>query len=270
MDVEWSGLQAKGKPKRVFITGSTAGIGLLAARRLLEQGHQVVAHARNESKAADLKTLLPQLDAVVVGDLASIDQTCHVAEQVNALGQFDAVIQNAGIYRSDAANPNNHDIPDLFMVNCLAPYMLAALLSRPQRMVFVSSSLHQGADADVNDPLRKRRGWSASAAYGESKLMVAAFANALGRLWPGIAVNTIDPGWVPTNMGGRSATDDIEAGAFTQCWLAVSDEPQARESGRFFYHMREQTSDPRVLDSTWQEVFIRQCAQLSGVKLDLK
>lgn len=267
MAEEWSDLQAKGKPKRVFITGSTAGIGLLAARRLLEQGHQVVAHARNSEKAASLKAELPQLEGVVVGDLANLEQTQHVAEQVNSLGQFDAVIQNAGIYRSSGSNPDNHDIPDLFMVNCLAPYMLAGLISRPQRMVFVSSSLHQGADADANDPLRKRRGWNASAAYGESKLFVAAFANALGRLWPGIAVNTIDPGWVPTNMGGPGATDDLEAGAFTQCWLAVSDESNALESGRFFFHMRKQTPDARVHDHDFQAAFIRQCAQLSGVQL---
>ena len=81
---------------RVFITGSSDGLGLMAAQLLVEQGHSVVLHARNQQRADETQKTLPEAESVVVGDLASISQTRHVADQVNQLGTFDAVIHNAG------------------------------------------------------------------------------------------------------------------------------------------------------------------------------
>ena len=82
---------------RVFITGSSAGLGLMAGQLLADQGHQVVLHARNDARAADAKEPLPKAEAVVVGDLATIAATKDLAAQVNALGRFDAVIHNAAV-----------------------------------------------------------------------------------------------------------------------------------------------------------------------------
>lgn len=82
---------------RVFITGSADGLGLMAGALLADEGHQVVLHARNDTRAADAKKAAPKADAVVVGDLAEIAATKDVAAQVNALGSFDAIIHNAPV-----------------------------------------------------------------------------------------------------------------------------------------------------------------------------
>jgi len=77
---------------RIFITGSADGLGRAAAELLIERGHGVVLHARNEQRAAEARATVPRAEALVTGDLSSVAQTRRVAEQVNALGAFDAVI----------------------------------------------------------------------------------------------------------------------------------------------------------------------------------
>src|SRR4051812_35485807 len=84
---------------RVFITGSTDGLGYAAARALIQDGHEVVLHARSKTRAAALADLGPRSFGVVIGDLSSSTETHNIAEQVNALGRMDAVIHNAGVYR---------------------------------------------------------------------------------------------------------------------------------------------------------------------------
>src|SRR5688572_7326422 len=83
-----------GKPSmaRVFITGSTDGLGRAAAGWLMQQGHEVVLHARSSERAAAIADLAPRALALVVGDLRSAAETRSVAEQVNAVGRMDAVI----------------------------------------------------------------------------------------------------------------------------------------------------------------------------------
>ena len=71
---------------RVFITGSSDGLGLMAGRLLAAEGHSVVLHARNESRAGDTRAALPQADGVVTGDLAGIAGMRQVATQANAAG----------------------------------------------------------------------------------------------------------------------------------------------------------------------------------------
>src|SRR5207244_730952 len=82
---------------RIFITGSSDGLGRMAGELLISQGHSVVLHARNEQRAEATKQIVVGVEAIVIGDLASIKQTRAVAAQVNALGPFDAVIHNAGV-----------------------------------------------------------------------------------------------------------------------------------------------------------------------------
>lgn len=81
----------------ILITGSSDGLGLMAAQRLTDQGHAVVLHARNGARANNARTALPNATAVVTGDLSSIAQTRRVAEQANTLGKFNAVVHNAGV-----------------------------------------------------------------------------------------------------------------------------------------------------------------------------
>src|SRR3954452_10246875 len=97
---------------RVFITGSADGLGRAAARTLLDSGHEVVVHARSQQRLAAVGELVDRGAVPVVGDLADLDQTRHVAEQVNRLGRMDAVIHNAGVYTGRTILP----------VNVVAPY----------------------------------------------------------------------------------------------------------------------------------------------------
>jgi NAD(P)-dependent dehydrogenase (short-subunit alcohol dehydrogenase family) len=69
---------------RIFITGSADGLGLAAARTLLEDGHQIVIHARSTSRLAAVRDLLERGAEVVVGDLSDLAQTRDVAAQVKA------------------------------------------------------------------------------------------------------------------------------------------------------------------------------------------
>jgi len=124
---------------RVFITGSSDGLGLMAARLLLDQGHNVVLHARNENRANDTRSQAPGADAVVVGDLSSIAQTKSVAEQVNVLGAMDAVIHNAAIgYREPKRLETEDGLSHVFAINTLAPYILTVLIRKPKRLIILA------------------------------------------------------------------------------------------------------------------------------------
>src|SRR3984957_19941233 len=130
---------------RVFITGSSDGLGLMAGQLLADQGHKVVLHARSDDRAADAKKALPKAEAVVVGDLGSIAATKDVAAQVNALGSFDAIIHNAAVGHREEHRLTSDNLPHVFAVNTLAPYVLTMLIDRPKRLVYLSSGMHDHA-----------------------------------------------------------------------------------------------------------------------------
>ncbi|MPS73449.1 MAG: SDR family NAD(P)-dependent oxidoreductase [Chryseobacterium sp.] len=82
---------------RTFITGSADGLGMMAAKLLIQQGHQVVLHARNQDRAKEALQANHKAETVLVGNLASISETIDLAKEVNKLGRFDAVIHNAAV-----------------------------------------------------------------------------------------------------------------------------------------------------------------------------
>src|SRR5215475_10975261 len=215
---------------RIFITGSTDGLGYAAARALIEDGHEVVLHARSRDRATAVMDLAKKSQGIVLGDLCSSVETRQLAEQVNAIGRMDAVIHNAGIYRvqSRSATPEGH--AKTLAVNTLAPYMLTALIERPDRLVYLSSGMHRGGRPRLHDIDWLERRWDQTQAYCESKLYVTALALAVARRWPDVLSNAVDPGWVPTKMGGAGATDDLDQGYLTQTWLAVGDAIDANAS----------------------------------------
>jgi NAD(P)-dependent dehydrogenase (short-subunit alcohol dehydrogenase family) len=239
---------------RVFITGSADGLGRLAAQTLLDEGHQVVVHTRNSNRLEAVRGLVDRGAAAVVGDLADIEQTRGIARDVNALGRMDAVIHNAGVYTD----------PQVLPVNVVAPYLLTALINRPQRLVYLSSGAHyrgQPRLADVD--------WSGRRAgsYSDSKLFVTTLAAAVARLWPDVSSNAVDPGWVPTSMGGRGAPDDLRLGHLTQEWLATSDDPDARSSGGYWYHQRRTEPHSAVHDETFQDALLDELARFTSTRL---
>jgi NAD(P)-dependent dehydrogenase (short-subunit alcohol dehydrogenase family) len=252
---------------RIFITGSTDGLGRAAAGVLMGEGHEVVLHARSPARAAALSDLAPRAAGVVIGDLASGAQTRALADQVNGIGPMDAVIHNAGVFLepSRAATADGH--AKTLAVNTLAPYLLTALIDRPARLIYLSSGLHYAAAGPLADIDWTRRPWSATQAYSESKLHVTVLALTLARAWPDVLSNAVDPGWVPTKMGGPSATGDLEEGHRTQTWLAVSTDPAATVSGGYWYHQQRQDPAPQARDPAFQDQLMDQLAALTGVTL---
>jgi NAD(P)-dependent dehydrogenase (short-subunit alcohol dehydrogenase family) len=252
---------------RVFITGSTDGLGRAAVRSLLDGGHEVVLHARSNERAAALAELGVEAAGIVVGDLRSASETRGVADQVNAIGRMDAVIHNAGIYAASdrGSTPEGH--ASILAVNTLAPFILTALIERPARLVYLSSGLHRGGAGSLRDVDWKQRSWDPALAYAESKLHVVALASFLARRWPRVLSNAVDPGWVRTRMGGASAPVDIDTGQRTQSWLAVSTDPEAMVSGRYWHHLRPQQPAAEAVDASFQDELIARLGELTGVAL---
>lgn len=251
---------------RIFVTGSTDGLGYAAARSLLDEGHEVLLHARSKERASAMAEIAAQSLGVVVGDLSSAAETSSVAEQVNAYGRMHAVIHNAGVYRvpDRSATPEGH--AKTLAVNVLAPYILTTKIERPRRLVYLSSGMHRSGKASLRDIDWNERRWDQTQAYCDSKLLVTTLAFAVARRWPEVLSNAVDPGWVPTKMGGASATDDLERGHQTQTWLAVSDDAAAAVSGRYWYHHEVQAPAREVSDPMFQDQLIEKLAALTGVK----
>lgn len=257
---------------RVFITGSSDGLGLMAARLLAGQGHVVVLHARNPRRGADAEAELPEAAGVVTGDLSSLAGMRQVAEQADAVfgsGRFDAVIHNAGVgHRDQPRRAATEDgLARVFAVNVLAPYLLTALMKRPRRLVYLSSGLHRDADASLADAQWERRRWDGFRAYSDSKLLDVVLTFAVARRWPDVRCNGVEPGWVPTKMGGPTAPDDLSLAPVTQAWLAVSDDPAATGTGGYFFHQQPQQVHPAARDVTFQDELLAYCARLSGTEL---
>jgi NAD(P)-dependent dehydrogenase (short-subunit alcohol dehydrogenase family) len=239
----------------VFITGSADGLGRAAAQTLLEDGHEVVVHARNTDRLMAVRDLLDRGAAAVVGDLSDLEETRGVAAQVNRLGRMDAVIHNAGVISG----------PHVLPVNVVAPYLLTALIHRPQRLVYISSGMHRGGRASLTG--MDWSGHRTTGSYSDSKLFVTTLAIAVARIWTDVFSNAVDPGWVPTKMGGTGAPDDLRLGHLTQEWLATSDDPEARTSGGYWHHQRRAEPDPAVLDRQLQDNLLDALARFTATRL---
>lgn len=240
---------------RILITGSADGLGQLAAKALVASGHEVVLHARSAERARYARQQTPGAWNVIAGDLSDLAETRRVADQANALGPFDAVIHNAGVYQASAR--------EVFMVNALAPYLLTCLMQRPKRLIYLSSSLHLQGRAN----LESLAGSLSHVSYADSKLYVTMLCMAVARQWPNVYANAVDPGWVPTKMGGPNAPDDLQKGYETQVWLAVSDDRAAQVSGRYFHHRQERPYNPQAGDVALQERFLNICREITGVAI---
>jgi len=239
---------------RILVTGSADGLGHAAADTLLSQGHEVVVHARNPSRAAALRQLVDRGAQLVVGDFSDQDAVRGIAAELADAAPLDAVIHNAGVWSGRAVMP----------VNIIAPYLLTALLPGPRRLVYLSSGSHFSGRPSLDGV-----DWTGRTpgSYGDSKLFVTALAAAVARLRPEVLSNAVDPGWVPTRMGGPGAPDDLELGHRTQEWLATSDDPEALTTGGYWYHQRRQEPHAAVHDTAFQDRLLQALKQETGTPL---
>jgi NAD(P)-dependent dehydrogenase (short-subunit alcohol dehydrogenase family) len=253
---------------RIFITGSADGLGRMAGELLIEQGHRVVLHARSQARADETKRNVPEAEAVVIGDLGTITQTRKVADQVNALGAFDAVIHNAAVgYKEPKRIETEDGLSHVLAINTIAPYILTAQIAKPKRLVYLSSMLHQNGDPTLEDLAWKARAWDGEQAYSDTKLHDVLLAFGIARRWPGVLSNALEPGWVQTKMGGTEATDDLDEAHRTQVWLAASDQPEALVTGEYFYHLRKKGTLPAAHNLAMQDRLLAICERLSGIAL---
>ncbi|MGO4592246.1 SDR family NAD(P)-dependent oxidoreductase [Leifsonia sp. 2TAF2] len=238
---------------RILVTGAGSGLGFGAARELAEDGHTVIGHVRSLDRAGELREVLGDAAVLIPAELSDESEVRELAARVAEAGGVDAVIHNAGVI----------DGPGILPVNVVAPYVLTALVPAA-RHVYLSSGMHRGGH-----PRLDGLDWSgrrATASYSDSKLMVTALAAAVPRLRPGVFSNAVDPGWVPTRMGGRSAPDDLELGHRTQVWLAEGEDPATRTSG-YWHHQRQQRPHPAAADVAFQDALVAALREHTGLAL---
>lgn len=253
---------------KVFITGSSQGLGLMTGQLLADQGHSVVLHARNQARARETQAEAPQAAGIVIGDVSTLQAMRNVADQANQFGPFDAVIHNVGIgYREQRRVETVDGLSQLWAVNVLAPYVLTALMPKPQRLVYLSSGMHLGGNSSLDDLQWSKRRWDGSQAYADTKLHDVLLTFAVARHWPDVLANAVSPGWVQTRMGGPGANDDLDQGHLTQAWLAVSDDKAARASGGYFYHKQPGRLNPVAKDHSLQDQLLDYCRNVSGLAL---
>tara|TARA_R110002020_G_scaffold200672_1_gene403027 strand:+ start:235 stop:1155 length:921 start_codon:yes stop_codon:yes gene_type:complete len=233
---------------KIFITGSTEGIGFLAAQRLLSEGNEVHMHARNRERAADLQLKLGVKATTFIADLSDIRQVLKLSEQLNYQGKYDAIIHNAGVLSV---------VPEvIFKVNVLAPYLLTTRVEKPNRLIYLSSGMHRGGKVFKNEFYIQKT------SYSDSKLFITTLANAFAKQYPDLYINSVDPGWVPTRMGGSGAPDDLQKGYETQAWLATSKEKEALVSGKYFHHRRQEIANPETNSPEFQNRLLSECESI--------
>ncbi|WP_348788895.1 SDR family NAD(P)-dependent oxidoreductase [Leifsonia sp. NPDC080035] len=231
----------------ILVTGASTGIGLATAEALARAGHRVVLHARKPDGVSN-PALRAQMHGLIFGDLSDQQQTRELAVAANELGRFDAVIHNAGVINGPVT-----------AVNVIAPYILMATLTAPRRSIVLSSSMHRSGSTDLN------RAFRGPGDYSTSKLLATTLALALAARTSTLS-HAVDPGWVPTRMGGPNAPDDFDAGHRTQEWLATADPKDILPvSGGYWHHLRPQDPHPYTTDPAFQDSLVEKLARLTGV-----
>ncbi len=225
--------------KNVLITGANRGIGFETARQLAQRGFHVFIGARSEQQGEKARRELERVGqvSVVAVDVSDSRSIATAAEKFAAVGQLDVLINNAGIYPDEgvsivtvprdkmAGTLQTNTFGPLEMVQRFLPYLKK---SPAARVINLSSGLGQLDGLEPGIP-----------SYGLSKLalngITIMLAEALREF--GIAVNSMCPGWVKTEMGGSSAPRSVAEGADTAVWLAA--EADQKLTGKFFRDRKE-------------------------------
>jgi NAD(P)-dependent dehydrogenase (short-subunit alcohol dehydrogenase family) len=237
---------------KIFITGSSDGIGLETARQLISLGHEVVFHAKDKQRAMQIKAYFKIDVNILIADLNNLDETKNLADELNLLGGFDTIIHNAGVL--------NEDKKAMFTVNVLAPFILTALITKPKQIIYIGSNMHPQGNIDL-EKLKKEQ----AVDYSTSKLMILMLGLAASRVLKDTRFNIVDPGWVKTKMANYNAPDSLEDGSKTQVWLASNEE--LTFNGKYFYHLQETKYSSKADDINLQDNLIKFYEEISGVDL---
>ena len=232
----------------VLVTGASTGLGLATVHALLDDGHDVVLHARSADRVEDPE-VLERVTGAAYADLADLDATVALARELDGFGRFDAVIHNAGTMDRRLAVP----------VNVVAPYVLTVLMRPPGRSIVLSSGMHRSGDTDL----------TGVGDYSGSKLWVTTLVMALAGLRPGTLAHAVDPGWVPTRMGGAGAPDDLVEGHRTQVWLATAPEGVLQpRTGGYWHHRTPREPHPAAHDAGFQQRLLERLEVLTSLRLE--
>lgn len=235
--------------KKVLITGSTDGIGLMTAQHLKSRGHTVIGHARNKQRAADLEAIIPTIDQILIADFTNNDEVMQFAKDSQQFKNLDTVIHNAGI----------HSGPDLFTVNVVVPYILTQIMDKPKQLIYLSSMDHGWGNYNLAHIKQNK------VSYADTKLHIAMIALAFQRLYPNSQINPIEPGWVPTNMGGLGAPDEMAISYMTQVNLI---EERIHYNGTLLVDSRPvKNPNPTLLNTDAQEELICYLIERTGLNI---
>ncbi|KAI1108955.1 short chain dehydrogenase [Nemania sp. NC0429] len=258
---------------RIFITGSSDGLGLRAAQQLVARGHTVYLHARNARRAEDARNACPGAADVLLGDLSSIEETKALAASVAALGPLDCIFHNAGLYLGPYRE-QAEGYPAVFAVNVLAPYLLTCLAPRPRRLIYTTSGTHWSGSGGLDDlgwRARQRAGrfGNGGGAYADTKLHNIMFGFAFARRFAaeGVVAHSVDPGWVPTKMGGAGAPGDIRETERLYVMLAEGSGEAEGKSGCFWAYGKRGPARPKedACDEAAQDALLEKLAEITGV-----
>lgn len=220
---------------KVFITGSTDGLGLFTAKKLIALGHEVILHAKTQQKANEINKQLPN-NKVLVANLSIQSEVQKLASEVNDNGVFDVIIHNAGIFHESKE--------EILKVNVLAPYILTALIHKPKKLIYIGSNMHPQGEIELEKI-------QFGVDYSTSKLLILMLSFTISRLWSDVYVNTVDPGWVKTKMANYNAPDSLEDGTKTQIWLTTNE--SLKVTGKYFHHLKEIDCSTKALNKELQE-----------------
>jgi NAD(P)-dependent dehydrogenase (short-subunit alcohol dehydrogenase family) len=190
---------------------------------------------------------------VFVAYFIDVQQTIALAKAVNQIGNFNAIIHNAGVYNASGK--------DIFNVNVLAPYILSCLLNKPESHIYVGYDMHLSGQKKLEVIKNKIN----HITYSDSKLNLLMLCKAFAHNLNGVYCNTIHPGWVPTKMGGKGAPDNLHNAFETQVWLASSNDKDALVTGYYFFHQKQSRYHIDADNITIQNQLIALCEDMTGV-----
>ena len=253
----------------VFITGSSDGLGLMAARLLIEKGHAVVLHGRNDARSRYALAAATGARGAVSGDLSTIAGATAVADAVNKLGRFDAVIHNAGVgYRQTRRVETEPGVPAMFAVNVLAPYILTALIERPDRLVYVSSGTHHGVRPRMDDLLWTKRAWSGFSGLRREQALRCFTRLCRRSPLEGRQIQRAGT-WMGANQDGRPLSPGRSSARVCHPGLACHEQRRIGAiNSKLFLSSAPSVPNPIANDIRALEELLDACRRICGIPLD--